>query len=263
VSNVVTPLGSALSIEENGHVSHSPQLCRQPLYSPVDVSRWLPLPDHNQLPDSDGAIVENHFEFPQGVLLTTTIRPHLDLLHPDGQYITFADSGIYWNLTNPPLKGCKSPDWCYIPNIAPTRDGEFRRSYVMWNELERPLIAIEFVSGNGSEERDRTPKIGKFWVYQTALAIPYYFIWDVWRNVLEGYQRLELQYVQLTPNERGRYPIPAMKVELGVWQGLYHGVEAPWLRWNHPDGTALSTSEERADRLAAKLRELGLNPDEV
>ncbi len=36
-------------------------------------------------------------------------------------------------------------------------NGTFRRSYVLWQEFIAPLIVLEFVSGNGAEERDRTP----------------------------------------------------------------------------------------------------------
>ena len=77
--------------------------------------------------------------------------------HPDSQYCIGQDSGIYWRLTDPPEKGAEAPDWCYIPNVPPALDGQMRRSYVLWQEYVAPLIAIEFVSGNGREERDRTP----------------------------------------------------------------------------------------------------------
>jgi hypothetical protein len=43
---------------------------------------------------------------------------------------------------------------------------------VLWKEIIAPLIALEFVSGDGAEERDATSpftseaaKAGKFWVY--------------------------------------------------------------------------------------------------
>ena len=115
----------------------------------------LSLPDHTQLPESDGTFVENFQEHPQSVLLTSSIRPVLEQLHPDGRYCIGQDSGIYWRSIEPPERGAEAPDCFYVPNVAPLLDGKYRRSYVMWKEIVAP-IAIEFVSGDGSEERDPT-----------------------------------------------------------------------------------------------------------
>lgn len=41
-----------------------------------------PLPDHTQLPDKDGSFVKNYQEPPQADLLTDTITPLLEQLHP-------------------------------------------------------------------------------------------------------------------------------------------------------------------------------------
>lgn len=128
----------------------------------------LTLPDHMQLPESDGTFVKNFQEHPQSLLLTSSIRLILDQLHSDGRYAIGQDCGIYWRLTDPPERGAEAPDWFYVPNVPPLLDGKVRRSYVMWKEFIAPLIAIEFVSGEGSEERDTTPpsgdnsKAGKF-----------------------------------------------------------------------------------------------------
>jgi hypothetical protein len=51
------------------------------------------LPDHTQLPESDGTFVKNFQEPPQGDLLTHTIEPVLQQIHPDGQYCIGRDSG--------------------------------------------------------------------------------------------------------------------------------------------------------------------------
>ena len=60
-----------------------------------------------------------------------------------------------------------------------------------------------------------------------------------------------------------------MGVELGIWQGQYQNVEFPWLRWWDAQGNLLLTAEERleleqqrAERLAAQLRALGIEPDD-
>lgn len=43
----------------------------------------LTLPDHTQLPDSDGTFLKNWQEHPQSILLTDSITPVLEKLHPD------------------------------------------------------------------------------------------------------------------------------------------------------------------------------------
>lgn len=230
------------------------------------------LPDHTQLPESDGTFVKNFQEHPQSNLLTNSIRPVLQRLHPDGQYCIGQDCGIYWRLTEPPERGAEAPDWFYVPNVPPLLNGEVRRSYVLWKEYVAPLIVLEFVSGDGTEERDKTPpsstedkekKAGKFWVYEQAIRVPFYAIYEVKKASVEVYRLVEGHYELLNANERGHYPISPMSVELGIWQGEYENMTLPWLRWWDSQGNLLLTGDERADRLAERLRQMGVNPDEV
>ncbi len=258
----------------------------------------LTLPDHTQLPESDGTFVKNFQEHPQSVLLTESIRPVLDVLHPDRRYCIGQDSGIYWRLTEPPQRGAEAPDWFYVPNVPLLLEGKMRRSYVMWKEVVAPLIAIEFVSGNGDEERDKTSpftseaaKAGKFWVYEQAIRIPFYAIYEVEKAAVEVYELNGNGYRKCDPNERGHYPIAPMGVELGIWQGDFINQSLPWLRWWDSKGNLLLSGDERADqetqradqetqradqetqradqetqraeRMAAKLRELGIDPEKV
>lgn len=207
----------------------------------------ISLPDHKQLPDSDGTFVKNFQEHPQSIVLTSSISPILEKLHPDGRYCIGQDSGIYWRLMEPPEKGAEAPDWFYVPNVSPLLDGEYRRSYVLWKEFVAPLIAIEFVSGNGTEERDTTPpseteKAGKFWVYEQAIRIPFYVIFDAWKDDLEAYHLVNGRYIQMQPNDRGHFAIAPMGVELGL--KLENGVS--WLRWWDESGNLLLTGDERA-----------------
>lgn len=226
------------------------------------------LPDHTQLPESNGTFVKNFQEHPQSILLTDSIEPILQTIHPDGQYCIGQDCGIYWRMTEPPERGAEAPDWFYVPNVPPMLNGETRRSYVMWQEFLPPLIVLEFVSGDGTEERDRTPINGKFWVYEQTIRPAFYGIYEVRKASVEVYHLIENRFELLSANERGHYPITPLGVELGIWQGQYQNMELPWLRWWDLDGKLLLTGAERAererqraDRLAAKLRELGIDPE--
>lgn len=264
--------------------------------TPFD-SEVIHLPDHTQLPESDGTFVKNFQEHPQSILLTDSIRPVLQQFYPDGRYCIGQDCGIYWRLTEPPEKGAQAPDWFYVPNVPPLIDGEVRRSYVLWQEYVAPLIVLEFVSGDGSEERDSTSpfanreengeekkKPGKFWVYEQAIRLPFYGIYEVKKASVEVYQLVQSHYELISANERGHYAIAPMGVELGIWQGRYEEMELPWLRWWDSEGNLLLTGEERsqllasqleqerqqkeaaqrrAEQLAERLRQMGINPDEV
>jgi Uma2 family endonuclease len=249
----------------------------------------LTLPDHTQLPESDGTFVKNFQEHPQSLLLTTSLQPILNTLHPNEHYCIGQDCGIYWRLTEPPERGAEAPDWFYVPDVPPLLDGKTRRSYVLWKEFVAPLIVIEFVSGDGSEERDTTSpltgdgsKAGKFWVYEQAIRVPFYAIYEVERAAVELYELVANHYQLCPPNERGHFPVPPLGVELGIWQGHFGNQTLPWLRWWDSAGNLLPTGEERAeqerqraeqerqraeqerqraDRLAAKLRELGIDPE--
>lgn len=208
-------------------------------------------PDHTQLPDCDGTFVKNFQEHPQSILLTTSIRPILDQIHPDGQYCIGQDSGIYWRVARPPEppeRGAEAPDWFYVPDVPPTLDGNLRRSYVMWQELMPPRIVLEFVSGDGSEERDRTPRQGKFWIYERIIRPAFYGIYEVKKAQVEVYHLVEDRFELVPPNERGHYAIAQIGVELGIWQGVYQGVELPWLRWWDASGNLLPAAEERAEQ---------------
>jgi Uma2 family endonuclease len=241
----------------------------------ISIESTIQLLDHTQLPCENGTFVKNFQEHPQSILLTESIWAKLQEIHPDQQFCIGQDSGIYWRITEPPEKGAAAPDWFYVPHVPPTLDGKMRRSYVMWQELVAPLIVIEFVSGNGQEERDRTPYQGKFWVYEKAIRVPFYAIYEEKKSSLEMYQLRAGKYELMLANERGHYFIEEMGVELGIWQGIYKNVELPWLRWWDSDNNLFLTGEERAelekqraesekqraDLLAAKLRELGVEID--
>jgi Uma2 family endonuclease len=215
----------------------------------------LTLPDHKQLPESDGTFVKNFQEHPQSLLLTSSITPILDAIHPDGRYAIGQDCGIYWRLTDPPERGAEAPDWFYVPDVPPLLNGERRRSYVMWKEIIAPLIAIEFVSGDGSDERDATSpfagdgtKVGKFWVYERAIRIPFYAIYEVEKAAVEVYELVGNHYQRLQPNLQGRYPVTELGVELGIWEGKYFNQTLPWLRWWDREGNILLAGDERAEQ---------------
>ncbi len=135
-----------------------------------------------------------------------------------------------------------------VPGVPPMLDGEPRRSYVLWQEAVRPLIVIEYVSGDGSDEHDVTPYKGKFWVYEHAICAAFYAIFDARKESLEVYRLEGGQYRPVPANPAGRFPIEPLGIELGIWVGTYRGMHVPWLRvWEASTGKMMLLSEERAE----------------
>jgi Uma2 family endonuclease len=224
----------------------------------------LPMPvppvTHLDLPDTDGLPVDNDFQFIQAMLLTSAVRPQLEAAYPNGDYFIGVDVGIYWKWTDPPLDGCKSPDWYFVPGCRQQVPDNYRRSFVIWDEGVAPLIVIEFVSGDGSEERDDTPGKGKFWVYRRGIRAFYYAIHDPIKEVLEVYQLDGVEYRLLSPNDDGLYHLPRFGFALGNWKGKVDQHTLTWLRFFSLDGQLLATEAEQLAELKSKLQARGIDP---
>ena len=112
--------------------------------------------------------------------------------------------------------------------------------------------------------------------------MPFYAIYEVSLASVEVYNLVAGNYQLVPANDRRHYPIGSLGVELGIWQGQYQNAELPWLRFWDEEGNLLLTGGERADReqqekelaqqqaeqerqradrLAAQLRALGIDPE--
>lgn len=216
----------------------------------IEKVRTVEWPDHLQLPETDGKMVENFLEHPQGTLLSESLTPVLNRLHPDGRYCIGHNSGIYWRLATPPeqlIRGSIPPDWFYVGNVAPLLDGNYRRSYVLWKERVAPYVVIEYASGNGDIERDDRPWKGKFWIYERRVRPRYYVIFSSDEQWIECYRRRAGRFERQEPNERGHYPIKRFETELGIWNGAFGNMTLPWMRWWDKDGNLLLMNHEKLE----------------
>jgi hypothetical protein len=89
---------------------------------------------------------------------------------------------------------------------------------------------------------------------------PGYVVYDPAQHyglpVLRVFENLAHRYVP-----RANAQFDDLGLSLVVWQCEYEGMAADWLRWGLPNGGLIPTGHEqrlRADRLAQRLRELGL-----
>ena len=145
--------------------------CRLHLPSQTPAIPDLPdhLPGHLELPEENGEIVENFRELPQSLLLSSAIWPVLERIHPDRHFAVGQIAESTGGSPTLPREG-RSPRIGFMcPAFPPDLDGHYRRSYVLWKEHIAPAVIIEYASGDGTEERDRTPHEGKFWIYEQAV----------------------------------------------------------------------------------------------
>ena len=122
-----------------------------------------------------------------------------------------------------------------------------------------------------SESTASQDKIEKKQIYQDKLRVNEYFWYDPFNpEDLAGFVLLDGVYEPIQPNEQGWLISHRLGLALVLWQGDYKGVTATWIRWATLEGMLLPTPQElaeeaqqKAERLAAKLRELGINPESV
>jgi len=180
----------------------------------------------------------------------------------------------------------KAPDWFYVPHVHPVAAGVVRRSYTPNLEGAPVAVVMEFLSDEeGGELSVRsTPPYGKLYFYEHILQVPTYITYDPYEVTLEVRCLQDGHYELQTPNTEGRYWIPELNLWLGIWFGERLGQTQNWLRWWDEGGNLLLWSAEqaeqerqraeqerqraeqerqRADLLEAKLRELGVEPEQL
>lgn len=79
------------------------------------------------------------------------------------------------------------------------------------------------------------------------------------------FQNTAGRYQELTVTN-SRIWLPELELGIGLWQGTYEGVPRLWLRWYDATENWIPTPVEleraKTERLAARLKELGINPEE-
>jgi len=197
-------------------------------------------------------------------LLINTIEPWLMQryeLTGRGGYVG-GDMFVYFSTDQVRSNDFRGPDVFIALDVAP---GE-RKSWVVWDEGKGPDIVIELLS----ESTSSLDKNGKKLIYQNKLRVPEYYWFDPKNpDDFAGFALLGGSYQAIVPDGKGRLASPCLDgLCLTRWAGSYHGINATWLRWSTADGVLLHTEAERAaheaqraERLAHKLRELGIDPD--
>jgi Uma2 family endonuclease len=126
-----------------------------------------------------------------------------------------------------------------------------RQSWVVWQEGgQYPHVIIEILSDSTAE----TDRGLKKQIYQDIFRTPDYFWFDPNSFEFQGFQLVGGQYQALEANEQGCLWSQQLQLFLGLENGQ--------LRFFTPQGKLVPTAEESALRLAQKLQEMGIDPQE-
>jgi Uma2 family endonuclease len=239
-------------------------------------------PTQDELPCDDGIPMETYRHKLQMDLLVDPLNMWLALEQKSG--FVGGNMFVYFSPSQVRNQDYRGPDVFVVLDVP---FGE-RKSWVVWQEGKGPDVVIELLS-DSTKERDKTEK--KL-VYQQQLRVPEYFWYDPFNSEdLAGFSLQRGIYEPLMPNEQGWLVSEQLGLALIRWQGQFKGVEAMWLRWANLDGSVLPTDQElvleerqraeqerqkaeqerqraeqerqRADRLAERLRELGVDPEQL
>ncbi|MEA5532432.1 Uma2 family endonuclease [Crocosphaera sp. XPORK-15E] len=155
---------------------------------------------------------------------------------------------IYYSPRQRKSEHFRGPDFFVVLDV----ERKPRKSWVVWEEGGKyPNVIVEILSTTTAE----TDRGLKKQIYQDIFRTPDYFWFDPETLEFQGFQLMSGQYQAIEPNEKG-----------WLWSqqlGLYLGLDHDKLRFFTPEEKLVLTPEETAERLAEKLQELGINPDDI
>ncbi len=226
-----------------------------------ELPRYLPTAD--ELPCSDDTPVDNELQ----ELIPSLLKSILRMLWEERMDWFFGiDMAIYSNPEQPPIV----PDGFLSLNVERVFDEDLRRlSYLLWDEKVPPILVLEVVSTTPGGEY--TTKLLEY----AKMGVLYYVIYNPKRRRkarLEIYKLQNASYELQTANPLW---MPEIGVGIGCERASYDGAIGEWLYWydeknqRYPtpyeqaklDRDRADTESQRADRLAAQLRALGIEPE--
>ena len=207
-------------------------------------------------PDSDGQPIASNTEQYRWIV---TIQQNLDWLLEN----SFVAGDLFWY----PIEGRSDISVAPDVMVALTRPKGKRLSYKQWVEDNIPPQVVFEILSPSNTRREMDSKL----LFFERHGVEEYYIYDTERDELSGFTRGELG---LTPIEDiySDWVSPLLNIRFDM-----SGDELQLLR---PDGTPFSTyrevlekatlaeqkvelAEQKALKLAEKLRELGVDPDQL
>ncbi|PSB21331.1 Uma2 family endonuclease [Phormidesmis priestleyi ULC007] len=212
----------------------------------------LQLPSAEDLPETDHTPVDSELQILVPSLLAAILTWYWQ---KRTDWFWGINLGIYYIPKAPAIV----PDGFLSLGVDRVKSPKGRLSYVVWEENNVvPLLVLEFVSKTYGNEYD-TKKVD-----YARMGVLYYVVYNPEYSQRDRYEPLEVY--RLIDKDYVLQPgdpvwIPEMGLAIGREQGSYRGWAREWLYWYDPQGNRLPSPEEVAQRLAAKLKEMGIDPD--
>lgn len=229
-------------------------------------------PDISYIVTEDDTPVDNFQSAKQQRLL---VEPLYASWSPGVPFIADSNIGLFYSLKQDPLV----PDAFLSLNLQMPTDWSQKqnRSYFIWELGKVPEVCIEIVSNRKGNELDSKKDD------YARIGIAYYVVFDPLQQ-LQREDELNGKLLKVWALTAGQYvempePFWLQTVGLGltVWEGAFEEQASTWLRWCDRDGKIIPTGAEgrdaerqgreaerqRAERLAERLRAMGVNPDEI
>jgi Uma2 family endonuclease len=218
-------------------------------------------------PEEPGLPDEFHDLQPELLRLTFRLSNY-----PADQIFIASDLNLYYHPRH--LQWYKRPDWFAVLGVSRLYEQQdLRLSYVTWQEGVNPFLVVELLSPGTEKEdlgqtlREVNQPPTKWEVYEQILRVPYYFVFNRYTDEFQAFGLVTSRY-QALPIEGHGVWLEEVRLGLGLWRGIYQGIERLWLRWYDTAGVWIPTPAElaeqehqRAEQLAARLRALGIDPD--
>ncbi len=232
----------------------------------TDWDEEIPRPDVSNLVTEDDTPVDNQFSEKQMRLLTESLHASW---RPGFPFVAMANVGVYVALNRPAVV----PDVLVTTHVKPLQDlmNKEHRAYFSWMfDGKVPDVVIEIVSNKKGGELDT--KLRNY----AHMKVEWYAVFDPAHYLSEESLTIFRRSGEEYSPHSGR-SLDKVGLGLVLWEGEFEGVACTWLRWCDADGRLLMTGQERAAAeasraaaeskraaaLAAKLRELGVDPDTV
>jgi Uma2 family endonuclease len=224
------------------------------------LPRYLPTAD--ELPCSDDTPVDNELQ----EIIPSLLKSILRMLWKGRMDWFFGiDMGIYTDPEQPPIV----PDGFLSLNVERSFDEDLRLSYLLWEEEVPPILVLEVVSTKPGGEY--TTKLDKY----AELGVLYYVIYNPKRKRKARLEIHKLSQGSYQLQNANPLWMPEIGLGIGSERAEYDDLTREWLYWYDENDRRYPTPYERiddadrraeaadlrAEKLAAKLRALGIDPD--
>ncbi|OBQ22275.1 Uma2 family endonuclease [Anabaena sp. AL93] len=176
---------------------------------------------------------------------------------------------IYYSPHQKKSEDVRGPDFFVVLGT----ERKTRKSWVVWEENGKyPHVIVEILSPTTAKTDRETKKL----LYQDTFRTPDYFWFDPYTLEFAGFNLISGKYQPLQPNEKGHLWSEELGLYLGIHEGLLRYFTSLGVLVPTPEESAemettraameaekAKISNEKSQRLAAKLRELNIDPDTI